>query len=129
MQSTVICECSGEKNNLKIMYDSIEMISTPFKNLESLEWNLDAEPSLQRYKLVSSDWIVADTTLFYNDTFNVTAYRAILNTPFIDSGLVFVDSSEWTDTNYVFISDDQLRFTNAFQFSKKMHPQASCLFD
>ena len=38
------------------------------------------------------------TLPFYNDTFNVTAYRAILNTPFIDSGLVFVDSSEWTDT-------------------------------
>ena len=95
-----------------VVYDSIEMISTPFKNLELLQWNLDAEPSLQRYKLVSSDWIVADTTLFYNDTFNVTAYRAILNTPFIDSGLVFVDSSEWTDTN-CFISDDQLRFTNA----------------
>ena len=33
-----------------VVYDSIEMISTPFKNLETLEWNLDAEPSLQRYK-------------------------------------------------------------------------------
>ena len=111
-----------------VVYDSIEMISTPFKNLELLQWNLDAEPSLQRYKLVSSDWIVADTTLFYNDTFNVTAYRAILNTPFIESGLVFVDSSEWTDTNYVFISDDQLRFSNAFQFIKKQLSNDSLVF-
>ena len=45
-----------------VVYDSIEMVSTPFKNLELLQWNLDAEPSLQRYKLVSSDWIVVDTT-------------------------------------------------------------------
>ena len=111
-----------------VVYDSIEMISTPFKNLELLEWNLDAEPSLQRYKLVSSDWIVSDTTLFYNDTFNVTAYRAILNTPFIDSGMVFVDSSEWTDTNYVFISDDQLRFTNSFQFIKQQLSNDSLVF-
>ncbi len=111
-----------------VVYDSIEMISTPFKNLELLEWNLDAEPELQRYKLVSSDWIVSDTTLFYNDTFNVTAYRAILNTPFIDSGMVFVDSSEWTDTNYVFISDDQLRFINSFQFIKQQLSNDSLVF-
>ena len=78
-----------------VVYDSVEMVSTPFKNLESLQWNLDAEPSLQRYKLVSSDWIVSDTTIFYNDTFDVTGYRAILNTPFIDSGMIFVDSSEF----------------------------------
>ena len=111
-----------------VVYDSVEMISTPFKNLELLQWNLDAEPSLQRYKLVSSDWIVSDTTLFYNDTFNVTAYRAILNTPFIDSGMVFVDSSEWTDTNYVFLSDDQIRFTNAFQFVRKQLSNDSLVF-
>ena len=111
-----------------VVYDSVEMISTPFKNLESLQWNLDAEPELQRYKLVSSDWIVSDTTIFYNDTFDVTAYRAILNTPFIDSGMVFVDSSEWTDTNYVFISEDQIRFTNAFQFVKKQLSNDSLVF-
>ena len=29
-----------------IVYDSLLMTSTPFKNLESLEWNLEAEPSL-----------------------------------------------------------------------------------
>jgi hypothetical protein len=59
-----------------VVYDSVQMTSTPFKNLESLEWNLEAEPSLQRYKLVNSDWIVSDTMLFYNDTFDVSAYWA-----------------------------------------------------
>ena len=30
--------------------------------------------------------------------------------------LKITPSDEWTDTNYVFIADDQLRFTNSFQF-------------
>ena len=53
-----------------VVYDSVEIRSTPFKNLELMQWNLDAEPELQRYKSVSSDWIVSDTMLFYNDRVN-----------------------------------------------------------
>ena len=67
-----------------VVQDSVQMTSTPFKNLESLEWNLEAEPSLQRYKLVNSDWILSDTMLYYNDTFNINYYKAIVDTPFID---------------------------------------------
>ena len=104
------------------------MMSTPFKNLELLEWNLEAEPSLQRYKLVNSDWVVSDTMLFYNDTFNVTAYWAVVDTPFIDEGLLFVDSSEWSDTNYVFLSDDPLRFVNTFEFVKQQLSADSLVF-
>ena len=111
-----------------IVYDSLLMTSTPFKNLESLEWNLEAEPSLQRYKLVNSDWIVADTMLFYNDTFDVSAYWTVVDTPFIDDGLLFVDSSEWNDTNYVFISDDPLRFINTFDFVKQQLSDDSLVF-
>ena len=111
-----------------VVYDSVEMMSTPFKNLESLEWNLEAEPSLQRYKLVNSDWIVSDTMLFYNDTFNVTAYWAVVDTPFIDEGLLFVDSSEWKDTNYVFLSDEPLRFVTPFEFVKKQLSPDSLVF-
>ena len=36
--------------------DSITVTSAQFKNLESLEWDLDAEPSQQRYKLKNSNW-------------------------------------------------------------------------
>ncbi len=111
-----------------VVYDSVEMMSTPFKNLELLEWNLEAEPSLQRYKLVNSDWVVSDTMLFYNDTFNVTAYWAVVDTPFIDNGLLFVDSSEWNDTNYVFLSDDPLRFVNTFDFIKQQLSTDSLVF-
>ena len=42
--------------------------------------------------------------------------------------MVFVDSSEWTDTSYTFISDDQIRFTNAFQFTKKQLSNDSLVF-
>ena len=111
-----------------VVYDSVEMMSTPFKNLELLEWNLEAEPALQRYKLVNSDWIVSDTMLFYNDTFNVTAYWAVVDTPFIEEGLLFVDSSEWSDTNYVFLSDEQLRFVNTFDFIKQQLSDDSLVF-
>ena len=67
-----------------VVYDSVQMTSTPFKNLESLEWNLLAQPSLQRYKLLNSSWIVSDTMLFYNDTFDISAYWSVVDTPFID---------------------------------------------
>ena len=90
------------------------------KNLESLEWNLEAEPSLQRYKLVNSDWVLEDTMLYFNDTFNINYYRAIVDTPFIDEGILFVDSSVWTDTNYTFYADEQIRFLNTFEFERKL---------
>ena len=111
-----------------IVSDSVLMTSTPFKNLERLEWNLEAEPSLQRYKLVNSDWVVSDTMLYYSDTFDVSAYWAIVDTPFIESGLLFVDSSEWNDTDYVFISDDPIRFLNTFEFVKQQLSDDSLVF-
>ena len=111
-----------------VVFDSIQMTSTPFKNLEALEWNLEAEPSLQRYKLVNSDWVLADTMLFYNDTFDISAYWAVVDTPFIDDGLLFVDSSEWHDTNYVFFADEPLRFLNTFEFIKQQLSSDSLVF-
>ena len=111
-----------------VVQDSVQMTSTPFKNLESLEWNLEAEPSLQRYKLVNSDWILSDTMLYYNDTFNINYYKAIVDTPFIDQGMLFVDSSVWTDTNYIFFADDQIRFLNTFEFNRQQLSQDSLVF-
>ena len=35
----------------RIVQDSVQLFSSQFKNLESIEWDLDAEPSLQRYRL------------------------------------------------------------------------------
>ena len=37
----------------RVVQDSLVLSSSQFKNLESIEWDLDAEPSLQRYRSVS----------------------------------------------------------------------------
>ena len=111
-----------------IVPDSVLMTSTSFKNLEKLEWDLLADPSLQRYKLVNSDWVQADTMLYFSDTFDVSAYWSVVDTPFIDEGLLFVDSSEWFDTNYVFLADDQIRFISNFQFEKQQLSADSLVF-
>ena len=111
-----------------IVPDSVLMTSTSFKNLEKLEWDLLADPSLQRYKLVNSDWVQADTMLYFSDTFDVSAYWSVVDTPFIDEGLLFVDSSEWFDTNYVFLADDQIRFISNFEFDKQQLSADSLVF-
>ena len=77
---------------------------------------------------MNSDWVVSDTMLYYSDTFDVSAYWAIVDTPFIESGLLFVDSSEWNDTDYVFISDDPIRFLNTFEFVKQQLSDDSLVF-
>ena len=108
--------------------DSITITSSQFKNLESLEWDLDAEPSQQRYKLKNSNWIQGDTVIRYDDIFDVKAYRAVVDTPFIETGVLFVDSSEWRDTNYTFLSEDKMKFTSTFQFKRKQLSADSLVF-
>ena len=112
----------------KVVADSVQISATPFKNIESLEWNLDAEPSLQRYKLINSDWVTDDTIINYEDVYDVSAYWAVVDTPFIQEGLLFVDSSEWEDTNYVFLADNQLLFENSFTFTKRQLSADSLVF-
>ena len=106
----------------KIVQDSISLVSSQFKNLESIEWDLEAEPSLQRYRLRNSGWVQEDTLIYYADTFDVKSYWAVVDTPLIDNGFMFVDTSEWQDTSYSFIKDDLISFTNNFEFSRtQMH--------
>lgn len=106
----------------KIVQDSISLVSSQFKNLESIEWDLEAEPSLQRYRLRNSGWVQEDTMLYYADTFDVKSYWAVVDTPLIDMGFMFVDTSEWQDTSYSFIKDDLIVFTNNFEFTRtQMH--------
>jgi hypothetical protein len=106
----------------KIVQDSISLVSSQFKNLESIDWDLEAEPSLQRYRLRNSGWVQADTLIYYADTFDVKSYWAVVDTPLIDNGFMFVDTSEWQDTSYSFIKDDLTVFTNHFEFTRtQMH--------
>ena len=112
----------------QIVNDSILISSSQFKNLESLEWDFEAEPSQQRYRLRNSEWVQSDTMIYYADTFDVSAYRAVVDTPYIDAGILFVDSSEWKDTNYVFMSSDQVRFIAGFQFIRQQLNSDSLVF-
>ena len=106
----------------KIVQDSISLVSSQFKNLESIEWDLEAEPSLQRDRVRNSGWVQEDTMLYYADTFDVKSYWAVVDTPLIDMGFMFVDTSEWQDTSYSFIKDDLIVFTNNFEFTRtQMH--------
>jgi len=115
-------------SNQIVKMDSVKLLSTQFKNIESIEWDLDAEPSYQRYKPNNSDWNYSDTTLYYNDTIDVSAYYAVVDTPLITSGIMFVDSSEWQDTSYAFINETPLFFSNAFVFTKKQISADSVFF-
>ena len=112
----------------RIVQDSLRLSSSQFKNLESIEWDLDAEPSLQRYRLRNSSWVQKDTMIYYADTFDVKAYWAVLDTPLIESGFMFVDTSEWSDTSYAFIKDDLLSFTNNFEFIRTQMHSDSLIF-
>jgi len=112
----------------RIVQDSLQLSSSQFKNLESIEWDLDAEPSLQRYRLRNSSWVQKDTMIYYADTFDVKAYWAVLDTPLIESGFMFVDTSEWRDTSYAFIKDELLSFTNNFEFTRTQMHSDSLIF-
>ena len=111
-----------------IVPDSVLITSTQFKNLELLEWDLDAEPSQQRYQLRNSNWIQSDTMIHYEEIFDVSAYRAVVDTPFIETGILFVDSSEWKDTNFVFMADERIRFTATFDFIRQQLSLDSLVF-
>ena len=87
----------------KIVEDSLVLSSSQFKNLESIEWDFEAEPALQRYRLRNSSWVQEDTMLYYADTFDVKSYWAVVDTPLIDDGFMFVDTAEWKDTSYAFL--------------------------
>ena len=112
----------------RIVQDSLILSSSQFKNLESIDWDLDAEPSLQRYRLRNSGWVQQDTMLYYADTFDVKAYWAVLDTPLIDNGFMFVDTSEWQDTSYAFIKDEMMTFSNNFQFTRTQMHADSLIF-
>ena len=112
----------------RVVQDSLQLFSSQFKNLESVEWDLDAEPSLQRYRLRNSAWVQKDTMIYYADTFDVKAYWAVLDTPLIDDGFMFVDTSEWNDTSYAFIKDDLMSFTNNFEFIRTQMHSDSLIF-
>ena len=108
--------------------NSILILSTQFKNVESLVWDTDAEPQAQRYKPNNSDWIFDTTTVTYSDTMDVIAYRAVVDTPMIDEGVLFIDQAEWVDTTYEYVADERLEFSHVFSFQRKQLNGDSLIF-
>lgn len=111
-----------------IVQDSVTLNSEGFRNIQSLEWDLEAEPELQRYKQVTSDEILSDTTIYYNDTLNVYAYAAVIDTPLIETGLMFVDSSEWDSTKYYYENLIPKQFSYSFSFKRHQLNGDSLMF-
>ena len=108
--------------------NSLLILSTQFKNVESLVWDTDAEPEAQRYKPNNSDWIFDTTTVTYTDTMDVIAYRAVVDTPMIDEGVLFIDQAEWVDTTYEYVADERLEFSHVFSFQRKQLNGDSLIF-
>ncbi len=111
-----------------IINGEILISSTQFKNVESLIWDTDAEVSAQRYKPNNSEWVFDTTLVMYEDTMDVISYRAVVDTPLIDQGILFVDQAEWVDTTYEYVSDDRMEFSHVFQFQRKQLSSDSLMF-
>ena len=107
---------------------SLLISSTQFKNINTLVWDTDAEVDAQRYKPNNSDWIFDTTTVTYKDTLDVVAYRAVVDTPIIDQGVLFVDQNEWVDTTYEYIADERMEFNHTFNFERKQLNSDSLMF-
>jgi hypothetical protein len=91
-------------------------------------WDTDAELEAQRYKPNNSDWISDATTVLYADTISVFTYRAVVDTPLIDQGILFVDQAEWVDTTYTYVSEQPFEFTHTFNFQRKQLSNDSLMF-
>lgn len=102
-----------------VLMDSVLLTSTMFKNIESFFWDLDANPDNQRYKPNNSDWIFSTIKVAYNDTVDQIAYAAVVDTPLIDEGVLFVDKAEWKDTTFQFVADEPVLFQEVFTFERK----------
>ena len=98
--------------------DSVIIQSHQFKNVEKMVWDTEAQANQQRYKPTMSAFIYADTALYFEEVFDSIIYRAVIDTPLIESGYLFIDDSEWVDTTYTYISSqDQYEYT--FEFQRK----------
>ncbi|NQV36801.1 MAG: hypothetical protein HQ509_02210, partial [Candidatus Marinimicrobia bacterium] len=104
-----------------VLLDSIEILSENFTNIDVLNWNHN-DPTVQnvgdqRYETLTSNGNTQSANILYSDTLQTRFYRAVVDTPIILSGIMFVDQSEWIDTTYVY-SSSTIPFTQSFQYEK-----------
>lgn len=100
-----------------ILQDSIEIMSQQYTNITALNWNHN-EPGIEvedmRYEVQTANGGVQSVVVHYSDTLLSRSYQAVVDTPLISSGIMFVDQSEWVDTTYSYTSST-IPFTHTFQ--------------
>ena len=98
----------------KVVRDSVELFSIQFKNVDKLVWEFDAEPDLQRYKPVNSDWMFQSEMIYFDDVLDVVSYTSVID-ELPEEGTVFVDLSEWESTEVEY-SEGQISIDTTFYF-------------
>ncbi len=98
----------------KVVEDSVALFSIQFKNVDKLEWEFDAEPDLQRYKPVNSDWLFQSDTIKFQDTLDIVSYTSVIK-ELPEEGFVFVDRSEWEKTENEY-SSEMISISKEFYF-------------
>ncbi len=111
-----------------IRNDSVLISSTRFKNIEKLVWDKTVVVDQQRYRFNTSEWVLETTTVTYKDTLDEIAYRAVVDTPLIDQGVLLVDEAEWVDTTYQYVADEPLVFSHVFNHERKRISSDSIMF-
>lgn len=103
----------------QVLEDSVTIFSERFRNLERMEWDTEPQVDLQRYRPVNSEEVQETETVLYQDTMDVITYAAIVDTPLISEGTMFVDSAEWTDTTYYYSAEIPFSFSHTFNFDDR----------
>ncbi len=112
-------------DNEVVILDSVTLYSEIYRDLETMEWDLTAEPDFQRYSSSSGDQFELDTTMYFADTVMSIAYSAVIDTPLIDYGLLFVDIDEWVDTTYEYETAAPKVFATTFNLKQwKLSPDS-----
>ncbi|MFQ6608027.1 MAG: hypothetical protein ACE5EE_05755 [Fidelibacterota bacterium] len=112
----------------QVLEDSVTIFSERFRNLERMDWDTEPQVDLQRYRPVNSEEIQETQTVLYQDTIDIISYAAVIDTPLINSGVMFVDSAEWTDTTYYYSADIPLTFAYTFTFNRTQLGDDSLMF-
>jgi len=107
--------------------DSVTLKSSQFKNINSMFWDVSANPEFQRYKPTPSSWIVGDSNIVYTDTLDYFNYRSVIDT-LVGDGAMFIDTTEWVSQEQSYLNNDQFQFDVTFHFNRKIINPDSLMF-
>ncbi|NOZ07341.1 MAG: hypothetical protein GXO91_00505 [FCB group bacterium] len=107
--------------------DSVTLSSSQFKNINSMFWDLSANPEFQRYKPTPSSWVYSDSTIVYEDTLDYLNYRSVIDT-LIGDGVMFIDTTEWVSQEQSFLNQEKFQFDVTFHFVRRILNTDSLMF-